>query len=255
VLVLSEFILRLGFGLALSMLLVSPRLVTSGYYRNNLYVLLGLNVLAALIAAGAPPDTGLRLWPALAAAVASYVGSVCWLYEAPKPGMAALAVVSGLCLAGAWLDAGLFDNSSNTTAAAALVWLDPIGEGLLLGSTMAAMLLGHWYLNSPGMRLAPLQRLTLLVAAAVLVRAMLSGWGLGLELASAPPPELRWWLMLALRWLAGVVGMLLVAWMTWQTLKIPNTQSATGILYVGVIAAFLGELTAQLLSQEGHFPL
>jgi len=254
VLVLSEFILRLGFGLALSMLLVSPRLVTSGYYRNNLYVLLGLNVLASLIAAGAPADTGLQLWPALAAAVASYVGSVCWLYEAPKSGMAALAVVSGLSLVGAWLDAGLFV-SSNTPAADALVWLAPVGEGLLLGSTMAAMLLGHWYLNSPGMQLAPLKRLTLLVAAAVLVRAILSFWGLGLELATAPPPELRWWLMLSLRWLAGVVGMLLVAWMTWQTLKIPNTQSATGILYVGVIAAFLGELTAQLLSQEGRFPL
>ena len=36
--------------------------------------------------------------------------------------------------------------------------------------------------------------------------------------------------------------------MSWQTLKIPNTQSATGILYVAVITTFLGELTAQLLS-------
>lgn len=253
-LVLSEFILRLGFGLALSMLLVSPRLVTSGYYRNNLYVLLGLNVLAALIAAGAPADTGLLLWPPLAAAVVSYLGSICWLYEAPKPGMAALAVVSGLSLVGAWLDAGLLD-PSNTAAANTLIWLAPIGEGLLVGSTVAAMLLGHWYLNSPGMRLAPLQRLTLLVVVAIVLRAVLSGWGLGLELASAPPPALRWWLMLSLRWLAGFVAMLLVAWMTWQTLKIPNTQSATGILYVGILAVFLGELTAQLLSQEGHFPL
>ena len=30
------------------MTLVPPRQVTSGYYRNNLYVLLGLNALAAL---------------------------------------------------------------------------------------------------------------------------------------------------------------------------------------------------------------
>lgn len=252
--VLSEFVLRLSFGLALAMLLVSPRLVTSGYYRNNLYVLLGLNVLAALIAGGAPADSGLLLWPPLAAAVVSYLGSACWLYEAPRPGKAALAAVAGICLAGAWLDAGL-PAASTTGSGTALAWLDPVGEGLLLGFTMAAMLLGHWYLNSPGMRLAPLQRLTLLVAAAVIFRAIVSGWGLGLELSAAPLPELRWWLMLALRWLAGIGGMLLVAWMTWQTLKIPNTQSATGILYVGVIASFLGELTAQLLSQESHFPL
>jgi hypothetical protein len=43
--------------------------------------------------------------------------------------------------------------------------------------------------------------------------------------------------------------------MAWQTLKIPNTQSATGILYVAVIAVFLGELTAQLLSGRMVFLL
>jgi hypothetical protein len=41
--------------------------------------------------------------------------------------------------------------------------------------------------------------------------------------------------------------------MAWQTLKIPNTQSATGILYVGVIFVFLGELAALVLSGKlGH---
>jgi hypothetical protein len=32
-----------------------------------------------------------------------------------------------------------------------------------------------------------------------------------------------------------------------KTLDIPNTQSATGILYVASLAAILGELTGQLL--------
>ena len=44
-------------------------------------------------------------------------------------------------------------------------------------------------------------------------------------------------------------------WMAWQTLKIPNTQSATGILYVAVIGVFVGELTGLLLSAESAFPL
>ena len=48
--------------------------------------------------------------------------------------------------------------------------------------------------------------------------------------------------MFGLQWLAGILGTSLVAVMTWQTLKIPNTQSATGILYVGVIFVFLGEM-------------
>ena len=64
-----------------------------------------------------------------------------------------------------------------------------------------------------------------------------------------------WWLFLSLRWLAGLVGTLGLAWLTWKTLEIPNTQSATGILYAAMILAFIGELTAQLLSAEAVFPL
>jgi hypothetical protein len=36
---------------------------------------------------------------------------------------------------------------------------------------------------------------------------------------------------------------------------VPNTQSATGILYAGVILVFLGELMSQLLSMDSTFPL
>jgi hypothetical protein len=48
---------------------------------------------------------------------------------------------------------------------------------------------------------------------------------------------------------------LVLTWLTWQTLKIPNTQSATGILYAAVVLAFIGELTSQLLSAEARYPL
>jgi hypothetical protein len=43
--------------------------------------------------------------------------------------------------------------------------------------------------------------------------------------------------------------------MAWRTLEVPNTQSATGILYVAVIGVFVGELAAALLSAESAFPL
>ena len=66
---------------------------------------------------------------------------------------------------------------------------------------------------------------------------------------------LLWALFLALRWLSGIVGVLGLAWLTWQTLKIPNTQSATGILYAGVILVFIGELTSQLLSAQALYPV
>jgi hypothetical protein len=56
------------------------------------------------------------------------------------------------------------------------------------------------------------------------------------------------WVFIAMRWLSGLLGTLSLGILTWQTLKIPNTQSATGILYAGVILTFIGELTSQLVA-------
>ena len=53
--------------------------------------------------------------------------------------------------------------------------------------------------------------------------------------------------LLWLRWLAGLIGLPILLLMSRMTLEIPNTQSATGILYVACLAVILGELTAQLL--------
>ncbi len=125
----------------------------------------------------------------------------------------------------------------------------------MLGLTLAAMFLGHWYLNTPTMVLAPLERLILLMAAAVVLRSAVSGAGLCCQVAEHHGLALAHWPLLMLRWLAGLAGAGLMTWMAWRTLKIPNTQSATGILYVGVIATFLGELTAILLHVDSTYPL
>ena len=79
--------------------------------------------------------------------------------------------------------------------------------------------------------------------------------GLGLVAWHDKLPQGGFVFFIALRWLSGLVGTLILAVMTWETLKIPNTQSATGILYVAVICVFLGELTAQLLSVQTMFPV
>ena len=251
VLTLTQFILRLSFGLAAAMTLVSPRQVTSGYYRNNLYVLLGLNVLAALLTGGGQVSS-LPFWPSVTAAVLSYVGAVLWLYERPALGLTALALVAVADLTAARLAATAGDQ---LIASQVLNWLDPLTGGLLLGTTMAAMLLGHWYLNAPGMPLAPLWRLIGLLALAVALRAAICAWGLGQDVAATGWPGMTDLLFLSMRWLGGLVGTAAMAVMAWQTLKIPNTQSATGILYVAVITTFLGELASGLLSAQTGYPL
>src|SRR5438270_2746799 len=134
-LILTQFLLRLSFGLALAMALTSPRKVTSGYYRNHLYVLLGLYVLAMLMALAAPDQ--FPLWPPLAGAVLSYVGAAVWLYEKPRAGIAVLAAVAAVALAGAWLATPSL-SAAGGPALQLLRWLAPPTSGLLLGATIAA---------------------------------------------------------------------------------------------------------------------
>lgn len=248
-LLLTEFLLRLAFGLAGAMALVSPRQVSSGYFRNHLYVTMGLSLLAALLARAAGAGA---FWPAATAAVLSYLGSVCWLYEKPGAGRAALLLVAAAALVGALGGApadAAPDGPAQVSAAAYTVT-----SGALLGLVMGAMLLGHWYLNAPGMALAPLRRLLIVAASVAVIHAALAAAGLALEM-QAHSVSVRWGLFVTLRWLFGLLGVVILIWMAWRTLDIPNTQSATGILYVAVIGTFVGETMGLLLGAESAYPL
>jgi hypothetical protein len=228
------------------MAVTDPRKVTSGYYRNHLYVLLGLNVLATMVAVSAPEQFWLA--PPLVAAMLSYVGSLVWLYEKPRAGIVVLAVLAGVTLWGAW-SATPWPAGASLTAWA-LTALDAPTSGLVLGLTIAAMFLGHWYLNTPTMAIGPLERLVLLMGAAICLRGIVEGAELAVSISNTGWPTAEGWSFIALRWLAGIVGALLLTVMAWKTLKIPNTQSATGILYVAVIVTFLGELVSLLFRTE-----
>ncbi len=250
---LVQFLLRLTFGMTAAMAMTSPRQISSGYYRNNLYVALGLMCLATLLAKTAVPTV---FWLVLGTAVLCYFGAVCWLYEKPLAGRVALGLIAILALISAGLASARPIHAEGVgKMAEVLRQAAPLGSGMVLGTTMAAMLLGHWYLNSPTMELAPLRRLILVMVCAVALQAVLSAAGLWLELSNPGRSSAPWGPFLALRWAFGLLGVGGLAWMAWQTLKIPNTQSATGILYVAVIGTFVGETMALLLSSGTVFPL
>lgn len=233
-------------------MLVSPRQVSSGYFRNHLYVVLGLSSLAALLSrAATPPAFALSV----VTAVASYAGAVLWLYEMPKWGRAALGVTAASALIAALQSGRCATGAAATPMGSQYLWpAQIVTSGALLGLTMAAMLLGHWYLNAPGMELKPLRRLLVALGAAVALHAVVCGIGLALELGVRPPTT-EWWLFVTMRWAFGLAGVLMLTWMAWRTLEIPNTQSATGILYVAVIGAFVGETMSLLLSAESVYPI
>jgi hypothetical protein len=247
--ILSQFLLRLAFGLAVGMAITSPQKVFSGFYRNHLYVTLGLTTLATL---AIPNQSVLAKGLAIGAAVLSFFGAAAWLYEGRRIGTLLTWSVAVFSLGAA----EFFVSKTGVLVSSGIAHpLAIVTSGLVLGIVFAAMLLGHWYLNAPGMELAPLRRLIVVAAIAVAVQMCVVGAGLAAEWSYRPDVSMSWLLFVMLRWSFGLVGVLGLLWMAWQTLKIPNTQSATGILYVAVIGVFIGELTGLLLSAESMYPL
>jgi len=254
--ILTQFLFRATFGVALAMAATPPKLVSCGFYRIHLWVIMGANTLVALTLYSqrqAIPFAQRGMLLAIAIGICSYVGGVAWLYESKRLGHGMVTAVTLLGLAASVSCGNLLSGATPHTQWWASV--DAVTAGLVLGFTLTAMFLGHWYLNSPGMQLQPLQKLVGLILIAVLLRSVVCGTGLWAELAVPTSDWNAQPYLLGLRWLSGMAGLALITVMTWMTLRIPNTQSATGILYVGVLFAFLGELTSQFLTAGARLPL
>lgn len=260
------------------MLLTNPRKVASGFFRNHLYVVLGLMVLAALVGWGMKPASTASPWAlqrwipvelvanqwvasrwlAVAAAVISYIGAASWLYEKISFGRAMLVLLAIVTAFGSLTSSRLELNSnaeSTASLARSALWVaEPLMSSWLLGGVFTSMLLGHWYLNAPGMNVSFLQKLMKFASAGAVLRLVLWCISFALEWQhhGAMPRD---WMFWTLHGGVGLAVTLPILWMTWETLKIPNTQSATGILYVGVILTFLGEVSGMLVSKSSYFPL
>ena len=242
---LVDFLCRFGWGLSVALVLTPSSLVPAGFFRVNMLVVLGLATFAALLCGQALPAYAWLL-PA-AAAVTAWMASIVWFAERTRPGIV-LCVITALLLAAATAVVQVAADGTLTGGwphvGVALL------SGLVTGLTVHAMLLGHWYLNAPGMRVDVLRRMIDIALAAwavqlvVATAAALPAGALAAGTAGGPTTMA----LVSLRWLAGLAGLPVLLWLSRKTLEIPNTQSATGILYVACLAAILGELTAQLLS-------
>ena len=144
--VLTQFVFRLSFGVALAMAITPPRLVTSGFFRVHLWVLLGLNTFVCLGAATRsdlfPHPQGV-LSAAVAGGITSYLGSIIWLYEKANAGRVALAIVA-ICGVVGSICSSLLSTSVEIPWNIGMAMADLLTGGLLLGATLSAMLLGHW---------------------------------------------------------------------------------------------------------------
>ena len=265
--ILVQFLFRLSLGVAGAMFVTSPKQVTSGFFRVHSWVTMGLAAFAAVILYLQHPGDGVEavtetelaasrwaFWTAVSVAVLSYMAAVVWLYEAHTLGRWLLLFVSLAAVFGASQTLIFQPLDQPSVWQSVVAHLDLLSGSFLVGTVITAMFLGHWYLNTPTMDLEPLRKLLVLMGVALSIRGILCAVGFGLE-SQLTEITSGWWVLLALRWLAAIVANVILLVLTWQTLKIPNTQSATGILYAAVIFVFIGELSALLLSCDAHYPL
>jgi hypothetical protein len=243
---LGDFALRLACGLAALLLLTPWRVVPSAFFRTHGLVILGLLVLAGLDA-GRFGSFGPTMGLVVSSAVLAYLATVTWGIGLPRvawPVTAGLTVLSAAALVTISRvdDAGLW----------ALNSLERLASACLMGATLTAMLLGHYYLTAPAMSIEPLKRFVRAAVCSLGARAAIAALGLALWAGASAATQASTVspLFLAVRWGMGVVGPAVALWMTWKTVEIRSTQSATGILYIGMTLVLFGELTAMVMSRE-----
>jgi hypothetical protein len=136
----------------------------------------------------------------------------------------------------------------------ALAVVELLSGAVLLGAVTNGMLLGHWYLNQPGLKPWALARLTNLsligtaasaiagaAGAVLLMGASTEGaaFGLGTGAELAPAFFFIWLLLVAF---TGVV-----VWMAHRCTRIRSIQSATGLMYVAILTAGVAEFLVRYL--------
>jgi hypothetical protein len=237
---LSEFSVRLAFGLIAALALTPWRIVPLRFFRLQGQIALGVLVLAALsLATSAGASAG--LWLLVASAVASYLASVSWGLGVPS--IARVLDAHVLVLTGTWMVL-----ASRNPDPGAWAWMAASRgvSGLLLGATLHSMLLGHYYLIAPAMTIAPLTGSLDVIVATLVARCVLAGvgtWVLHDRLVgSSWGGQAGDFAILAMRWGMGIIGAGVSVLLARRTAAIGSTQSATGILYVTTIFVLFGEL-------------
>jgi hypothetical protein len=157
---------------------------------------------------------------------------------------AILAIAAGLLALGVATVARTAAATSDVFGLALALAAPPLGA-LALGGLDGAMLLGHWYLVTPKLSTGPLRNASLVVVAAVVLQlVVLLATVMRGDLAGTTQTGLV--VAIGIRIGVGLLMTLAVALAAWWTARM-NTQSSTGLLYVGLGSALAGEISARVL--------
>jgi len=157
-------------------------------------------------------------------------------------------------IAGVGLDAFALGRDAPGLPAVALLanaWL----SSALLGLTFTGMLLGHWYLNEPGLPTRHVWQMTHWFLVAVLAQGLFPAVYGSMALVTGDHVVIGQLLrvipdhpiLFGARVLVGILATLVVALIIRNTLRIPNVQSATGFFYIAILTVLLGEVLGRAL--------
>ena len=129
-----------------------------------------------------------------------------------------------------------------------------VSGALLLGAVTNGMLLGHWYLNQPGLKTWALARLTTLSLVAVAASAVAGVAGGSLLAGASTEGAAFSWpgsgslsTAFVVIWLSLMAFTGAVVWMAKRCVEIRSIQSATGLYYVAILTAGVSEFLVRYL--------
>lgn len=261
--VLFLFLSHLALGIVLTLAFVS-REAGVKFFRFNAGLAAVLLAVALAFRTGSGTGAGtvaLVALGAVEAAVVLYWATIGRALASIRPGIVAVACVSGLVA----LIAGALDAAAGTAVATqALTAVSFVSSAALLGGTCTAMILGHWYLVIPSMQVSLLQSVVKLHIASMVVRVAVVAAVVFVAIAAWQPgagPSFQHYItsisgiFFWQRVLFGLAGPAVLSWLTWETAKIRSTQSATGILYVDFFTVVVGEVLAKYLLLATRVPV
>ncbi len=122
---------------------------------------------------------------------------------------------------------------------------------LVCGSSLMAMMWGHWYLTSGQLPKEPMVEMSLLVIGVLLLQVILVCCGVLIEPRIEPVDQSLFVVDLSQNpafWLRVTVGLifpLILSILAWRTARIRGMMSATGLLYLVLGTVFVGEVLAR----------
>ncbi len=222
--------------------------IRRGHFRIMAWVAVILATLTMLALRTVADDAATSLAVALVAATVLYLGVQYSRTDLPGVIVGAVAAAIGVvaCIALA---------SDVDAWSGVLVVAHLVAGAALLGSVTNGMMLGHWYLNQPGLQSWALARLTSLALVAtataavvglldtrLLIDASTSGAVLGLPGFGESFGAIFFGI-----WVAFIAFTGAVVWGARRCVQIRSIQSATGLYYVALLTAGIAEFLVRYL--------